>query len=74
MSKYKMPDGTSTSDPKKYNKSWIALGNKVLKFFPGYQLDWYNPGLHLRKRLARKVDHLSISVEAANTLIKRGKK
>lgn len=74
MSRYKLPDGTNTDDPRKHNAAWIALGKKVLKFFPGYELDWYNPGLHIKKRLARTVDHVAISVHAANVLIKRGKK
>lgn len=43
---YCMPDGTYIKSAKQYSSAWENLGRKIAKFFPGYKLDSYCPGLH----------------------------
>ena len=80
----RLPDGTITTNAKTYLKTWKALADKVLVYFPGYVLASFNPGFAFEKRVYRGdlrgrifasvaeytvVDSFRFSVESANTLV-----
>lgn len=72
---YRMPGGKVTESRDEYIESWDTLAKKVLKFFPGYTMDSYDPVMtftmweELQNGKCRAVDSFVLSVIAANVLI-----
>jgi hypothetical protein len=75
MSTYRLPSGRYTQNVGCYIQQWRALANKVTRFFPGYALQAYDPGLWMAKGelltdgTTRHVDSVRLSTDAAILLI-----
>jgi hypothetical protein len=74
-SSYRNPDNSITHDVDEYITAWKTLAEKVLKFFPGYIIGSFNPGIILtrwEKQLdgrSRAIDTVRLSVMACNCLV-----
>ena len=61
----RLPEGSWTEDEDNYVETWNQLGTAVAKFFPGYWLGGYDPGI----RLDNNVETIRFSVTQAKLLL-----
>ena len=61
----RLPEGSWTEDEDSYVETWNQLGTAVAKFFPGYWLGGYDPGI----RLDNNVETIRFSVTQAKLLL-----
>lgn len=72
---FKMPNGETTKDSKKYIDAWRKVSDMVLEFFPGYESTGWDPGIHLAKmkiidgKYTSHEDSLVLSLTACRALL-----
>lgn len=71
MESFVLPSGKLTYQENIYVREWRKLTNRVLKFFPGYQLKGFDPGIELYHSRGYKTDTLSLNMTAIRSLLSK---
>lgn len=70
---FRLPLGGTTTDRNEYGRAWIDLGDKIAKFFPGYEASGFDPDIQLVAHNSRPYsDYITLTIPAVKALLAGG--